>query len=172
MAPAGCQCLFEIRSSTVYDEAQGIASLLKFYLPLGKGCFERLVFLNPSPLQDQKKRHLKSLLWTKKNCHIFHFNFLNVSGGKDIIFGNYGPGWKLHRKLLTTALRQYLSDIPLIESRVNTQAEKLVLSMEKQQGQPFDPADCLMRAVADVIVASPLEKVTTQPMQIWTSFWN
>ena len=23
--------------------------------------------------------------------------------------------------------------------------------MEKQQGQPFDPADCLMRAVADVI---------------------
>ena len=77
--------------------------------------------------------------------------FLNVSGGKDIIFGNYGPGWKLHRKLFTTALRQYLSDIPLIERRVNTQAEKLVLSMEKQQGQPFDPADCLMRAVADVI---------------------
>ena len=117
---------------------------------MGKGCFERLVFLNPSPLQHQKNRHVKSLLW-KKKCHIFPFNFLNVSGGKDIVFGNYCPGWKLHRKLFTTALRQYLADIPLIESRVNTQGEKLVLSMEKQQGQSFDPADCLMRAVADVI---------------------
>ena len=35
--------------------------------------------------------------------------------------------------------------------RVNAQAEKLVLFMEKEQGQPFDPSDCLMRAVADVI---------------------
>ncbi|XP_073243570.1 steroid 17-alpha-hydroxylase/17,20 lyase-like [Porites lutea] len=72
-------------------------------------------------------------------------------GGKDIVLGSPGPGWKLHRKLFTTALRQYLSDIPLIERRVRTQAEKLVLFMEEKQGQPFDPADCLMRAVADVI---------------------
>ena len=74
-----------------------------------------------------------------------------ISGGKDIVLGSPGPGWKLHRKLFTTALRQYLSDIPLIERRVRTQAEKLVLFMEEKQRQPFDPADCLMRAVADVI---------------------
>ena len=74
-----------------------------------------------------------------------------VTGGKNIIFGNYGPAWKIHRKLFTTALRQYLSDIPLIESRVSTQAEKLVQFMEEQDGKPFDPADCLMRGVADVI---------------------
>lgn len=73
-----------------------------------------------------------------------------ITGGKDIVFGN-GPGWKLHRKLFTTALRKYLSDIPLIESRVSTQAEKVVHFMEKQDGKPFDPAGCLMRGVADVI---------------------
>ena len=77
--------------------------------------------------------------------------FFCITGGKDIAFGDYGPAWKIHRKLFTTALRQYLSNIPLIESRVSTQAEKLVQFMEEQDGKPFDPADCLMRGVADVI---------------------
>ena len=74
-----------------------------------------------------------------------------ITGGKDIALGDYGPAWKIHRKLFTTALRQYLSNIPLIESRVSNQAEKLVQFMEEQDGKPFDPADCLMRGVADVI---------------------
>ena len=65
--------------------------------------------------------------------------------------GNYGPEWKLQRKLFTTALRQYLSDIPLIERRISVQAEKLVQFIADQDGKPFDPADCLMRAVANVI---------------------
>ncbi|KAL9969845.1 hypothetical protein ACROYT_G022113 [Oculina patagonica] len=72
-------------------------------------------------------------------------------GGKDIILGNYGPEWKFQRKLFTTALRKYLSDIPLIENRVSVQAEKLVNLMEDQDGTPFDPADSLMRSVANVI---------------------
>ncbi|KAL9969844.1 hypothetical protein ACROYT_G022112 [Oculina patagonica] len=72
-------------------------------------------------------------------------------GGKSIILGNYGPEWKFQRKLFTAALRQYLSDIPLIESRVSAQAKKLVQFMEDQAGKPFDPADSLMRAVANVI---------------------
>ncbi|KAL9969843.1 hypothetical protein ACROYT_G022110 [Oculina patagonica] len=80
----------------------------------------------------------------------YAFNIRSL-GGKDIIFGNYGPEWKLQRKLFTSALRQYLSDIPLIESRVSAQAEKLVQFMEDQAGKPFDPADSLMRAVANVI---------------------
>ena len=74
-----------------------------------------------------------------------------ILGGKDIILGNYGPAWRFYRKLFTTALRQYLSDIPLIERRVTTQAEKMVQFMEEQDGKPFDPADCLIRGVADVI---------------------
>ena len=67
------------------------------------------------------------------------------------MFGNYGPAWKYHRKLFSTALRQYLFDIPLIEKRITTQAEKLVQFIEKQHGKPFDPSDCLQRNVADVI---------------------
>ena len=65
--------------------------------------------------------------------------------------GNYGPQWKKQRKLFTAALRQYLLDIPLIERRVATQAEKLVQFMEEQNGKPFNPSDCLMRSVANVI---------------------
>ena len=74
-----------------------------------------------------------------------------MTGGKDIVFCDYGPGLKFYRKLFITALRQYLSDIPLIENRVSTQAEKMVKSMEEQDGKPFDPADCFIRGVADVI---------------------
>ena len=75
----------------------------------------------------------------------------SFTGGKDIAFGDYGPAWKFHRKLFTTALRQYLSDVPVIDNRVSAQAEKLVKFMDDQRGKPFDPADCLMRGVADVI---------------------
>lgn len=67
------------------------------------------------------------------------------------MLGNYGPAWKYHRKLFITALRQYLSDIGLVEKRVSTQAKKLVHFMEEQDGKPFDPSDWLQRAVADVI---------------------
>lgn len=72
----------------------------------------------------------------------------------------------MQRKLFTTALRQYLSDIPLIEHRVSVQAEKLVQFMEDQDGKPFDPADSLMRAVANVICGITFgegEDTTTNP---------
>ena len=74
-----------------------------------------------------------------------------MTGCKDIVWSNYGPAWKFYRKLFIVALRQYLSNIPLIENRVSTQAEKMVKFMEEQDGKPFDPADCLIRGVADVI---------------------
>ena len=83
--------------------------------------------------------------------HIPNASFFQILGGKDIIFGNYRPAWRFYRKLFTTALRQYLSDIPLIERRVSIQAAKMVQFMEEQGGKPFDPADCMIRGVADVI---------------------
>ena len=61
------------------------------------------------------------------------------------MLGNYGPAWKYHRKLFTTALRQYLFDVGLVETRVSIQAEKLVHFMEGQDGKPFDPAACLQQ---------------------------
>ncbi|KAJ7331623.1 hypothetical protein OS493_019211 [Desmophyllum pertusum] len=96
--------------------------------------------------------------------------YTQSKGCKDIILGDYGPEWKLQRKLFTSALRQYLSDIPLIERRVSTQAEKLVRFMEEQDGKPFDPADCLMRGVANVICGITFGKIATRPTQIWTGF--
>ena len=90
---------------------------------------------------------VQNILVTKTSTD-FQFS---ITGGKDIVFGNYGPAWKFYRKLFTTALRQYLSDIPLIGRRVSTQTEKLVQFLEEQEGKPFDPSDCLQRAVADVI---------------------
>lgn len=77
--------------------------------------------------------------------------FYSYTGGKDIAFGDYGPGWKFHRKLFTTALRQYVSDTPLIEKRISGQAKKLVQFVEDQHEKPFDPTNCLMQSVADVI---------------------
>ena len=65
----------------------------------------------------------------------------------------YGPAWKFYRKIFVNALRKYLSNIPLVEDRVTTQAEKLVQFVEEQRGELFDPADRLMKAVADVICA-------------------
>ena len=78
-------------------------------------------------------------------------HFFSIAGGKDVILCNYGPAWRFYRKLFTTALRQYLSDAPLIERRVSTQAEKLVQFMEEQDGKPFDPTENLRQGVADVI---------------------
>ena len=83
--------------------------------------------------------------------HILNASFFQILGCKDIVFGNYGPAWRFYRKLFTTPLRQYLSDIPLIGRRVSTQAEKMVQFMEEQDEKPFDPADCLIKGVADVI---------------------
>ncbi|XP_022808834.1 steroid 17-alpha-hydroxylase/17,20 lyase-like isoform X3 [Stylophora pistillata] len=77
--------------------------------------------------------------------------YTQTLGGKDIIMGNFGPQWKKQRKLFTAALRQYLLDVPLIERRVATQAKKLIQFMEEQNEKPFNPSDCLMRSVANVI---------------------
>lgn len=77
--------------------------------------------------------------------------FSLTAGGKNLVFSNYGPAWKFYRKLFISALRQYLSNIPLIENRVSTRSEKLIQFIGEQGGELFDPADCLMRSVADVI---------------------
>ncbi|XP_068696657.1 steroid 17-alpha-hydroxylase/17,20 lyase-like isoform X2 [Montipora foliosa] len=80
----------------------------------------------------------------------YAFNTISL-GGKGIILADYNPAWKFHRRIFTTALRQYLSDIPLVESRISTQAAKLVRFIKEQEGKPFDPANCLMQSVANVI---------------------
>ena len=74
-----------------------------------------------------------------------------ISGGKDIVFGNYGPAWRFHRKLFMTAVRQYLSDQEMVEERISEQAKRLMQYFEDQNGKDFDPAQILMESVANVI---------------------
>ena len=74
-----------------------------------------------------------------------------LTGGKDIAFENYGPAWKLHRKLLVTALRLYLKDTPLVEERVSEQAQRVLQYIADQKGKPFDPTKILALTVANVI---------------------
>ena len=76
---------------------------------------------------------------------------LNILGGKNIAFGNYGPGWRFHRKLFVTATRNYMSDQQMVEERISEQARRLIEHFEHQQGKDFDPAQILMESVANVI---------------------
>ena len=64
---------------------------------------------------------------------------------------DYGPAWKFHRKIFVTALRQYLTDIPLIEERVTKQAKGLLRYFDQQNGNAFDPKSILNSSVANVI---------------------
>lgn len=79
------------------------------------------------------------------------------AGGKDIAYG-YGPAWKYHRKVLFTALRQYLSDIPLLESRMQIQANKLLQYIDEQNQQPFDPERILATCLGDVLCTYTFDK--------------
>ena len=76
---------------------------------------------------------------------------MRLTGGKDIAFGNYGPAWKLHRKLFVTALRLYLKDTPLVEEKVGEQVQRVLQYIADQKGKPFDPSNILARSVANVI---------------------
>ena len=76
---------------------------------------------------------------------------MRLTGGKDIVFGNYGPAWKLHRKLFVTALRLYLKDTPLVEEKVGEQVQRVLQYIADQKGKPFDPSNILARSVANVI---------------------
>ncbi|KAK3706872.1 hypothetical protein QZH41_006464 [Actinostola sp. cb2023] len=76
--------------------------------------------------------------------------FFQPTGGKDIAFGS-GLSWKYHRKLFSTSLRQYLTDIPMIESRIHEQAERLLTFIGEQDSKPFDPEHILAMCICDVI---------------------
>jgi len=81
----------------------------------------------------------------------FHSYLISSLGGKNIAFGNYGPGWRFHRKLFVAAVRKYISDQQLVEERISEQARRLMQYFEAQQGNDFDPSQILMESVANVI---------------------
>ncbi|XP_068696659.1 steroid 17-alpha-hydroxylase/17,20 lyase-like [Montipora foliosa] len=130
--------------------AETFESLRKYYggdFSLKLGSFKFLMVSTPEAVKEVLLTKSVSFAGRQLTRASSEFSL----GYKDVIFAEYGPIWKFYRKLFVTALRQYLSNIPLIENRVTTQAEKLMRFMEEQRGELFDPADCIMKAVANVI---------------------
>ncbi|XP_053404456.1 steroid 17-alpha-hydroxylase/17,20 lyase-like [Mercenaria mercenaria] len=70
-------------------------------------------------------------------------------GGKDIAFSNYGPTWKLHRKIASKALRYYLQGDAL-EHRIHDAVEMAFVEIDKVSGQ-FDPADYINFIVVNIL---------------------
>lgn len=62
---------------------------------------------------------------------------LFTEGGRDIVFGQYGPTWKLHRRIAVKALRHYMQGDAL-EERLHTTINT-IFDLMKQEKQPFDP---------------------------------
>ena len=62
-----------------------------------------------------------------------------------------GPAWKFHRKIFVSSLRQYLTDIPLIEGRVTKQGKGILQQFDQKDGKSFDPKYMLNGATANVI---------------------
>ena len=61
--------------------------------------------------------------------------------------GNFGPGWKFHRKLFMTAVRKYLSDQQVVEERISEQAQRLLQYFEDQKGKDFDPSSFFLSLI-------------------------
>ena len=83
----------------------------------------------------------------------FEKNQLILIGGKDIAFAKYGPAWRLHRNVFATALRQHLSDQPLIGRTIDEQTLGILKYLDEQKEDSFDPMLIVTTAVANVICA-------------------
>lgn len=53
--------------------------------------------------------------------------------------------------MFTTALRQYLTDVSLLDSRIQQQAEKLLKYIVDQDSKSFDPENIIATCIGDVI---------------------
>ncbi|XP_053404200.1 steroid 17-alpha-hydroxylase/17,20 lyase-like isoform X2 [Mercenaria mercenaria] len=62
-----------------------------------------------------------------------------TNGGKDIGFGNYGPTWKLHRKIASKALRQYMQSDAL-QTLVHDAVKTAFSEIDQLSGE-FDPSE-------------------------------
>ncbi|KAM5141028.1 steroid 17-alpha-hydroxylase/17,20 lyase-like [Mantella aurantiaca] len=70
--------------------------------------------------------------------------------GKGILFANYGPSWKFHRKTAETGLGK-LCEASSIEHIISYEAAALCQTLTSSQGVPFDMASELTRTVTNVV---------------------
>ena len=70
--------------------------------------------------------------------------------GRDIVFGQYGSTWKLHRRIATKALRHYLKGDAL-EGRLHS-AINSTFDLMKRESKPFDPANYVNFIMGNILI--------------------
>ncbi|KAM8924810.1 steroid 17-alpha-hydroxylase/17,20 lyase [Pelodytes ibericus] len=70
---------------------------------------------------------------------------------KDIAFGDYGPTWKFHRKLVHSALYMFGEGTLAIEKIISCEAASMCRTFTRFQSSALDMAPELMRAVTNVV---------------------
>ena len=74
-------------------------------------------------------------------------------GGKDIAFSDFGPTWKLQRKIAHTALKMFGHGIERIEYKVKQEIDELIKRFEAVEGRAHDPQHDIVLAVINIICA-------------------
>lgn len=74
-------------------------------------------------------------------------------GGKDIAFSDFGPTWKLQRKIAHSALKMFGNGIKPLEEKVCNETDELIKRFEAVEGQAFDPHHEIVLAVINIICA-------------------
>ena len=64
--------------------------------------------------------------------------FFYILDNKNISFADYGPHWKLNRKLGHSALKMYGDDAGEGEHKVTRECEELCLRLKETIGEPID----------------------------------
>ncbi|XP_070545608.1 steroid 17-alpha-hydroxylase/17,20 lyase-like [Ptychodera flava] len=72
-------------------------------------------------------------------------------GRKDIIFGDFGPTWKLHRKLSHAAMRSYASGQTLERLVIDEAFPKLRDLFRSKAGEEFDVKPMLMLVICNIM---------------------
>ena len=67
-----------------------------------------------------------------------------------LVFEN-GEGWKVHRRMTLTALRNFGMGKQSLENKINEESRFVTSSFVQLDGKPFDPQPIIQNAVANTI---------------------
>jgi len=93
---------------------------------------------------------VKSLFWPClsfcKFCCIFDIYF----SGSGLVFTE-GETWSEHRRFSMSCLRDFGMGKIVLETTVHTEVRYLLEELTAEEGRPFDPSECLPKAVSNII---------------------
>ncbi|PIK57532.1 putative steroid 17-alpha-hydroxylase/17,20 lyase [Apostichopus japonicus] len=79
---------------------------------------------------------------------------LFTEGGQDIVFGQYSPSWKLHRKLAFSAFRKLATgDNKRFEKLVYSIIPALTANLDSKGSEPFDTRTVLASSIYNILAS-------------------